>query len=171
MIRIIGAALILFTTISIGNNIAYKYRMRPKQLQEIEVMLEMTASEINFAALPLPDLLSKTGQRFPKGAGKIFSNLNEIMKNQGFTPEDAFHKTKEALESELSLDNEDWNILENFSINLGKTDCDEQLRQIELCLSHIRINQKLATEERRKNERMWRYLGVLSGLMLVILIW
>ncbi|ACB85286.1 stage III sporulation protein AB [Natranaerobius thermophilus] len=171
MIRIVGAGLILFSTMALGNQVAHKYKMRPKLLRQLEVLLEMTGSEINYAAVPLPELLSKIGRRFPKGAGKIFHRVNEHLKHNGVTPEEAFYKTKQQLQHELSINEEDWQVLENFASYLGKSDSGEQLKQVELCLSHIRANQKIAMEDQRKNERMWRYLGVLAGLMLVILIW
>ncbi|WP_158212332.1 stage III sporulation protein AB [Natranaerobius trueperi] len=171
MLRIIGAALILFTSMALGNKIASNYRLRPKILQEIETILEMAASEINYVATPLPVLLSKLGRRFPKSAGKIFSNLNYYLAQEGCPPDEAIVAARDKLESDLPLLEEDWEIIENFTINLGKSDTDEQLRHIELCLSHIRVNQKLALEDRKKSEKMWRYLGVLTGLLLVILIW
>ncbi len=171
MIRMIGAGLILFSTMALGNRIAFKYIQIPKILHQVEVLLEMVGSEIKYAAVPLPDLLSRVSNRFSNESGKIFSYLNAYLTEYGLAPEEAFKLTKDELENQICLEQEDWEILENLTVYLGKSDSEEQVKQIELCLTHIRANQKIAIEERRKNERMWRYLGVLTGLMLIILIW
>ncbi len=171
MIKFFGACLVLFATTALGHKLAEKYRLRPKQLQELELLLEMAASEINYTASPLPEIMEKLGHRFSKSTGKLFSNVNRVMVNSEYTPEEAFRKAEDQCKQDLALSEEDWDLLRNLYLNLGKSDIDDQLKHIELCLAHLRNHFKTAQEERKKNERMWRYLGILTGLLLIVLLW
>ncbi len=51
----------------------------------------------------------------------------------------------------------------------GMVDREGQIKQIGLILSLLEDALHHAEEKRRRNERMWRYLGLLGGLVLVII--
>ena len=53
---------------------------------------------------------------------------------------------------------------------LGLSDSHDQERHLLLALQHLQQAEAQAEQQRVQNERMWRYLGVLSGLMLVIIL-
>lgn len=174
MLEIFGAFLVIFSCVALGTKIAWKYRKRPHQIQQLEVQLSSLSSMIDFTATPLPTTFADLSKHFPKETGRIFLELYTIMSdsdNITITLEEAYQKVKEKLESELALDEQDWEILESLFFNLGKSHREDQIKIIELAKYQLKTAKEKAEEERRKNEKMWRYLGVLAGLLLVVLLW
>jgi stage III sporulation protein AB len=53
---------------------------------------------------------------------------------------------------------------------LGASSVAEQAKQLELHLLHLRQLEKEAERSRTANEKIWRYLGVFSGLALVLIL-
>lgn len=174
MVEIFGAALVLFSSVGTGTKVAWKYRKRPQQIQQLEVQLSSLSSMIDFTATPLPETFEDLARRFPGETGQIFSQLSLILTGANESPiplEEAFEKCKDNVENKLALREEDWEILKSLFFNLGKSHREDQVKLIELALYQLKDNKSKAKEERRKNEKLWRYLGILAGLLLVVLLW
>ena len=74
---------------------------------------------------------------------------------------------KNALEeSKTNLKEEDIKVLKNLSKLLGKTDIDGQLSEIELIEEQITN----AEEEQKKNEKLYKSLGILAGIAIAIIL-
>ena len=65
---------------------------------------------------------------------------------------------------------EDKNVLKNLSKLLGATDLEGQLSQIEMTSNFLDEQIKKAEKEREKNESMYRKLGMIIGLGIVIIL-
>ena len=70
----------------------------------------------------------------------------------------------------LNINSEDLNILKDFSKLLGKTDVQGQISQIELTSNFLDEQIEKAERERQKNESMYRKLGMIIGLGIVIIL-
>ena len=71
---------------------------------------------------------------------------------------------------ELSINQEDRNALENLSKLLGKTDLQGQLNQIEMTEDFLNEQIRKAEQEKNKNEKMYRTLGAIIGMVIVIIV-
>ena len=69
---------------------------------------------------------------------------------------------------ELNINDEDRLALSNLSKLLGKTDVTGQLNQIELTTDFLESQIKKAEQQRDKSEKMYRTLGMLIGMAIVI---
>ena len=65
----------------------------------------------------------------------------------------------------------DIEILSAFGKYLGSTDRDDQIKKIELAIAGLKQQETIALEEKIKNEKLWKYLGVLSGIMFFLLLY
>lgn len=70
----------------------------------------------------------------------------------------------------FNLKNEDLNIIKNMGNMLGKTDVDGQLSEIKLNMSFLDTQIALAEDECKKNEKMYRSLGTIFGLAIIIIL-
>ena len=70
----------------------------------------------------------------------------------------------------LSLNNEDVNIIKSLGTMLGKTDVEGQLNEINLSMSFLDTQIAIAEEECKKNEKMYRTLGTIFGLAIIIIL-
>ena len=71
---------------------------------------------------------------------------------------------------ELNINDEDRLALSNLSKLLGKTDVTGQLNQIELTTDFLESQIKKAEQQRDKSEKMYRTLGMLIGMAIVIIL-
>ena len=71
---------------------------------------------------------------------------------------------------ELNINEEDKLALSNLSKLLGKTDVTGQLNQIELTTDFLDSQIKKAEQQRDKSEKMYRMLGMLIGMAIVIIL-
>ena len=65
---------------------------------------------------------------------------------------------------------EDIETLKTLSKMLGKTDISGQINQIELVKTFLDNQIQEADTEKRKNDKMYRSLGIVAGLSLVVLL-
>lgn len=70
----------------------------------------------------------------------------------------------------LNIIEEDKNILKNLSKLLGATDLQGQISQIDVTSNFLDEQIKKAEKEREKNEAMYRKLGMIIGLTIVIVL-
>ena len=68
------------------------------------------------------------------------------------------------------MNEEDIKILNNLDKMLGKTDIEGQLSELELVKKFIETQVNNAEEEKKKNEKLYRSLGMTIGLALVIVL-
>ncbi len=71
--------------------------------------------------------------------------------------------------SNTNMKEEDLLILENLGKLLGKTDTQGQLSELELLDTFITKQINLAEEEQKKNEKLYRSLGIITGLAITII--
>jgi len=68
-----------------------------------------------------------------------------------------------------ALNREDREILISFGKLLGSSDREGQIKNIRLTVSQLSLQEQKAEEIRKKNETMYRSLGILGGLAIVII--
>ena len=73
-------------------------------------------------------------------------------------------------DSDTNILNEDKNVLVSLSKMLGKTDLEGQVNQIEQTSEFLDIQIQKAEKERDKNEKLYKSLGMIIGISLVILL-
>ena len=76
----------------------------------------------------------------------------------------------EIKESDLSLKKEDKNILKEFGNLLGKTNKEGQVNQIQFVNTLLDRQIEKAKEEKSKNETVYKKLGLIFGIGIVIVL-
>ena len=169
----LGMKLLIYTGIflvcsAIGLIKSQKYTWRVEELKEFKNALNMFKTKISFTFEPIPDI-------FAQISGSVSQNISSIFRiasyNMQFFPAgDAWSKAMDA--DILNIKAEDKKILKDLSKLLGKTDLNGQISQIEITSSFLDEQIKKAEKEREKSEGMYRKLGMIIGLgIIIILIW
>ena len=73
-------------------------------------------------------------------------------------------------EADISITQEDKDILKELGKVLGQTDADSQVNEIEVTESFLNMQIEKAEEARKKNQKMYKTLGVVVGLVFVIIL-
>ncbi len=165
-VKCIILILILSLSTILGLAMANKFKSRVKDLKTIRNILNILETKIKYTYEPLPQIFDDISKEFNGPLGEIFKVSKERMKelpageawNYGIT------------NSNTSMNEEDLNILKNFEKLLGKTNVEGQLSEIELMKSYIDIQIHKAEEEDRRNEKLYKNLGIIVGLAIVIIL-
>lgn len=150
----------------IGRTIAGKYRYRLEELKEIKNALNIFKSKIKFTYEPIPEIFDEISKNADKNISNIFKKAKEEMNNK--TAEEAWNIA--ISDSQNNLNKEDISTLRMLSKMLGKSDIEGQVSQIDITQNFIDKQIENAEFEKNKNEKLYRKLGTIVGLAIVIVL-
>ena len=169
LIRCIILMSIIACSTSIGFLLSKRYTDRLNELTDLCVLINILQNKIKFMQLPLKEIFEQIGNISLKTNLKnIFLKCSLTLKNMKL--EDSW---KEAIKQErafLNLKNEDVEILNTLGSTLGKSDIDGQMNEINEFKERLNNQIKQAEEEKKKNSKMYKTLGTIGGLVIVILL-
>ena len=166
IIKCIVLLLTFFVTTFLGLALANRYKSRVKDLKDIRNILNILGTKIEYTYEPLPQIFSEISNEFSGGIAEIFRISKEKMEEMP-----AGEAWRFGIEhSNTSMNEEDINILKKLENLLGKTNAEGQLSEIELMKNFIETQIKKAEKEQSKNEKLYKNLGVIVGLAIVIIL-
>lgn len=158
--------LIFLSSLKAGKIIAKKYSNRVDELKEMKNALNVFLTKIKFTYESVPETFSEIGNNINGNIGKIFRTASENMKEKA-----AGEAWKEVIEkTETSLTDEDKSIIKNLGRMLGKTDLEGQISEIKLVQNFLNTQIEVAEREKQKNEKLYKTLGGVVGLAVVIIL-
>ena len=167
-----GAIAVIAGCVALGFYLAAQEGFRVNDLQELKKALMILSSEIEHMRSPLAIASSNIAKRVKEPIGGLFSQFSNLLtKNQGETAYQLWMQAVENQKKRSYLSNEDWDALEGFGKTLGYL--DKQMQQSAITCTIEYINEKTTSLQAQsdKNKRMFRSLGVIGGLLLVVLLW
>lgn len=165
-LKIIIYAFIFLTSSAIGVLISKKYDQRVNELIEIKNALNMFKTKIKFTYEPIPEIFKEISETLNTRTGKVFEIASSNMKLLA-----AGEAWNMAIDTNiLDINEEDKKVLKELSKLLGRTDVEGQVNQIELTSSFLNGQIKKAEKDKEKNEKMYRVLGMIIGLAIVIIL-
>ncbi|NLZ38864.1 MAG: hypothetical protein GX893_04570 [Firmicutes bacterium] len=171
-IKWLGAALIITASMIWGNFQAEKLRERTRQLEEFRLALRLLAAEIGYTATPLPRALSLVAERLTLREVQNFFSLigQELQQSTGIDAATAWLKAAQTARHYLYLTPRDWTVLSRAAAGLGTLGREDQLKQLAAAEAQLASHAADAAEKCASGEKMWRYLGALCGMAVVILL-
>lgn len=165
-IKVFILFMIFLSSLKAGKIIAKKYLNRVNELKDMKNALNMFMTKIKFTYESVPESFGEIGNNINGNIGKIFRIASENMKEKsaGEAWEEVVEKT------ETSLKDEDKNIIKGLGRMLGKTDLDGQISEIKLVQNFLNTQIEIAERERQKNEKLYKTLGGVVGLAVVIIL-
>ena len=138
------------------------YVDREIELKNFLNALLFLKNKIEYTNLVLSDIFKEISDSIYKDKLNVFkqSYLEEGKLRENFE--------NEILKSKVFLE-EDKSIILDFSSSLGKLNKISQIKSIEICYEFLIRNLEIAKEEKIKNVKMCKTLGVVIGLMIGII--
>lgn len=158
--------LIFLSSLKAGKIISKKYFNRVSELKEMKNALNMFLTKIRFTYESVPESFREIGNSIDGNVGKIFRTSSELMKEKNAG--DAWEETIEKIETNMK--EEDKSIIKNLGRMLGKTDLEGQVSEIKLVQEFLNTQIDVAEKERQKNEKLYKTLGGVVGLAIVIIL-
>lgn len=164
LIKFLILALLLFITSWLGLILSKKYSNRVKELKQVKTGLNIIESKIKFTYEPIPEIFKEISTKFTGNISDIFDNS---YKNMNYMDAGKAWETSVNV-ANCNLNREDRDVIKGLGKLLGKTDVDGQISQLNLITGFLNIQIQQAEAEKEKGEKLYKKLGVISGLMIVI---
>lgn len=166
----IGLCVLGLTSAMTGMWMARRIDVRLKEYKELKRALYILASEIRYAA-SLSDAAEMVGKRVDGGLGRFFADLSEDMdRKEGKCLDEIWSEGIRRRQRELNLDEEDRVMLCSLGKHLTGQDAELLQNQIELLEQYVQDKQDRLAEDKRTKSRMYKSLGVLGGILIVVVL-
>lgn len=171
MLRLVGFLAIIACSAMAGNLVAASYGARTRQLSQVRTGLHLLESEIAYALGALPGALERIASGLAVPVRRFFERTAQSLRSgEGLSPGEAWETALRDVFPQTALVVGDLDVLLALSSHLGLTDRDDQRRHLRLAGDRLAVRETEARDEQRASEKMWRYLGVLGGLALGIVL-
>lgn len=142
---------------------------RVRQLELLISAVNFIASEIRYAAMPVPDILRRLARSPEFGELQLFEVCAGQLQNCPDIRE-SWRRAVEEVKPKLSLKPGDYDALEHFGETFGGTDVEGQTANCESCVRLLEPRLDEAREDARKRGRMYFSLGLLAGGFAVVVL-
>ncbi|NLJ78042.1 MAG: stage III sporulation protein AB [Tissierellia bacterium] len=170
-IKLLGSLLILFSTTWMGFYHGSRYSSRLKNLVYMEQCFKMLETEIVYGATPLPEALHNIHRKGNRKISFIFRDIREHLMEHGRG--DIFYSFSsiiKPLKDDLHFTAEDIELFLSLGRVIGSSSRRDQEKNFQLILNQIGFLQEDAKDERDKHERLFKNLGILTGLAIIIIL-
>ena len=171
MLKMIFIISILIISTYIGFAYGENFRRRQDELKEILKALTILENDIVYGTTPLPEALENLSKKVRKPLNNLIDAItNRLKKGNVESVYEAALEEFTVVEIEFYLLDDDKKVMGDFFKSLGESGVYGQEKIFSLAIEGIKINIKDADESAKKNVKLYRYLGVCFGAMIIIFI-
>jgi stage III sporulation protein AB len=172
MLKLIGAAMILFSGAMIGYYQSLQLSSRPRQIRQFILALKRLETEISYGFSPLAEAFVNIGRIVPPPVSLLFRKLaEELQSGEEITVKEVWQRVFSAHWQMTACKKNEKDIMLLLGASLGVSDREDQLRYLRLAIAQLQAEEENAIEEQKRYEKMWRSLGVLAGALIVIVMY
>lgn len=164
-IKFIDSVLIITVCAYIGINKAKSFSLRVSKLRNLKSSFNMFKTKLEFTYDPIKEIFSEISKLIYDEKDNIFKSYIYNLDNDNY--EDAW--TLAVAENSFGFSKEDIQIITGFGKLLGKTDLKGQMNEVELADEFLDKQIFDAEEERKKNDKLYKSLGIIVGIAIVII--
>ncbi|KNF07392.1 stage III sporulation protein AB [Gottschalkia purinilytica] len=172
LVKIIGCLLTLSSCSLLGFNYSKRYANRLNNLVFIQNCIQLLETEIIYSANPIPEALENTYKKGNKKVSFIFKDIKDhLISNKNISLYESFKYNFYLSKDKLYLEEEDIEMMLLFGRNLGLSDRMDQQKHFKSILMNLKTQQDDAEDKKNRNAKMYKNLGVLLGLALVLILY
>jgi len=127
-------------------------------------------NEIHFMGRPLGQALLQYSRNRDTPLSEFSGRVYEISRDEEKGIDSAWQKGIEEFKSRWPIEHEEWALLSQVGDVLGKTDRASQRSFIQMMREKFAVQEKKAEEDRARKEKLYRNLGILGGLAIVLVL-
>ncbi|MCD8180329.1 MAG: stage III sporulation protein AB [Firmicutes bacterium] len=162
MVKILGAVMTGAACGCFGFKLSLSMKTRVKSLADIAASLEMLESEISFSVNKLKKAFARADRN------GLFTSAADNMEENGI--DRAWTEAVDKNKSRLCLTSADSDILLMLGKNIGRTDAEDQIKNIKYIKAMVKEREKQAQSDYDRFGKLYRSGGVLIGLMIIIIL-
>ncbi len=155
----------------IGYALANRFTSRVAELKDLLLAFEIFETKIKYTYDSLSTTFLYIADNLKSKIYRIFYiTAEEMNQNKNNSAGDTFKNVIDNEKIFLNLKNEDIEILKELGVSLGQTDIEGQLKNIRLVSTSIQKQLDNAIKEKEKNFKLYRNMGVMCGLIIIIIL-
>lgn len=171
LIKILACVMIFIPSTVIGIMIGKRYSNRVNNITSIINCLLVLETEIIHLSNPINIAFKNVDERSNNKVSNMFSNIIDILNlNREMNLFNAFNKELIFNRTKYDFTKEDEEIILSLAKVIGVTDKDEQKKHFNTVIQQLKMQRKQAIEESKKNEKLYKKLGVVFGLLLILIL-
>ena len=159
---------IFISSSAVGYMVANRYSNRLNELIEMKNILIVLKTKMRYTYETLPDIFTEIANNTKDRISAIFENTVQNLQNNEMNIGQAWRKSIMNTNSNLNV--EDKEILASMDKLLGKTDLEGQIGEIDLTTELLDVQIEKAESEKQKNVKLYKTLGNVVGITIVILL-
>ncbi|WP_028544138.1 stage III sporulation protein SpoIIIAB [Paenibacillus taiwanensis] len=174
MYKLIGTAIVIAAASAIGWVQSASYAARPRQLRQLIVALQRLETSIVYGHTPLDDAFEELGTQLSMPLNSLFAVAASNMKQREalvLTSKEAWHQALKRVTPETALKHAEIRVLHDLGMSLGISDREDQRNHIRHAIKRLEQEEINAREDYMRYGTLSRSLGLLSGVLVVILIY
>lgn len=145
--------------------------IRHRELKNLRRLMQMLETEITYGATPLPVALGSISKKSEGTVSSFFGNISEgLSKRSFYSMSEAWIDSAEAVLTGSSLLRADIELIKSFGNILGCSDREDQKKHFQLFYMQLMHQEEAAMEEIRKSAKMYRSLGFLLGIAVLVVL-
>jgi len=165
ILKFIISGLIIYICTYLGICKAKTYEVRERELKRIKNSLAFFKSKVEFTYEPIKEIFTQISKSVYLHKDNVFLRTVELLKAYNIE-----YAWENAVEENSAFNKEDKEVLKMFGKLLGKTDKNGQISEIEITQSFVQKQLEKAEQEKNKNVKLYRTLGVSLGVGIVIIL-
>lgn len=165
-IKFLDIVLIIIVCSYIGINKAKIFSIRVKKLRDLKSGFSIFRTKLEFTYEPIIEIFKEISKIVYSDKNNIFKSYALNIENDNY--EDAWILS--VAENSFGYTKEDIEIINGFGKLLGKTDIQGQINEIELADNFLEKQISDAEEEKRKNDKLYKSLGLIIGIAISIVL-
>ncbi|CAM3588912.1 stage III sporulation protein SpoIIIAB [Marinicrinis lubricantis] len=171
MLQIIGSLFILVASTAAGFYQASLIANRPKHIRQLIQSLQRLETEIFYALTPLPEAVHRVGMQCSSPLHSIYMHIADLLREKGGrTAQQCWNQGIEQGWGNTAMRKNEKEIMLRLGHTLGISDREDQMKHIKLAVGQLSAEEDTARENQLRYEKMWKSLGVLFGVLVVILL-
>ncbi|AIC95033.1 stage III sporulation protein SpoIIIAB [Shouchella lehensis] len=167
--RWLGALLIICCTTLYGFYQARLLQERPQHIRQLRSALQSLEAEIVYGQTPLAKASINISKQLNGPVAALFKSFSLRLTERKATANKAWEAAIEDTWKSLSLKEKEKEVLLQFGATIGTMDRNHQQKQLKLTQTHLERDEEEARVIQARYEKMYKTLGVLAGLFIVIL--
>ncbi len=171
LLKLCAAVFVLVGCGWLGVQYGTGFGRRVRQLQELQNSMMQFEFDIDYLGTPVEQTIEKLSKSAENELGEVFSYMAHRLKGGPvFSMENLWMRALERYSHELMLTDSDIQIIRDFAKLLGTGNREKELNNIKVTSMRLKLAEDEARALFAKNARMYRGLGVLLGVFIVVML-
>ncbi len=171
MLKLLSGAIIFFGFGYFGILFSQKFKTRVRQLTDFQRAMTELEYSIEFMSMTIGDSLVMIAKNSETELKNIFLYVSDRLKSSpGSEMQKIWKRALSKYSEGLALKKDDLEIIIDFSKNLGTGNREKEKNNIKVTSMRLKIAEDEARAELEQNSKMYRGLGFLSGIFVVIIL-